>query len=175
MTARWIACTVAAEIVLVAACGSSDTTASTRPRGVRNAPSPAAAPSTGAPPEPPPPPPPPSVPAPKPVVRKPLDPPKERDYPAELLGAVGDPSACLTARKGAEAPPDLNIDLEAYVMPSGGVGRAYARSALLTEAELDCLRRRLETLRFATPVDDTPRRVTATLRLTLAPKVDARE
>lgn len=93
--------------------------------------------------------------------------PEPRDYGAELLQAMGSPIACLAPRKGSAAPTQLRIDLDAYVMPSGGVGRAYARSAELDATELDCLRRRVEALRLETPIEGAPREVHASIQLAL--------
>lgn len=92
---------------------------------------------------------------------------KERDYGAELMQTMGSPIDCLASRATTDAPQVITIELEAYVMPSGGVGRGYARSAELSSDELDCVRRRLETKRLAPPNGDEPKRVTTTIRLEL--------
>lgn len=92
---------------------------------------------------------------------------KKRDYGAELLRAVGSPVDCLVPRSTSDAPAVLAIDIEAYVMPSGGVGRGVARSALLGEEELSCIRRRIEAIRLSPPIEEAPRRVSTTWRLEL--------
>lgn len=92
---------------------------------------------------------------------------KERDYGADLSQALGSPVDCLAQRTLTDAPEAITINLEAYVMDSGGVGRAYASSAALAADELDCVRRRLEAVRLATPIEEAPRRVTSTIRLEL--------
>jgi hypothetical protein len=90
-----------------------------------------------------------------------------RDYAAELLTAMGDPTACLRPRSGPNAPAELAIELEAYVVGAGSVSRSYVRSAQLDADETECIRKRLSSLRFRTPVEDAPRAVRATLHLTL--------
>jgi hypothetical protein len=91
----------------------------------------------------------------------------KRDYGAELRAAVGDPSGCLTARTGADIPKAISIEVEAYVMAAGNVSRGYARSPQLVAEELECIRKRIEPLRFRPPIDDAPRAVRATLTLAL--------
>ena len=93
--------------------------------------------------------------------------PKERDYAAELLEAIGAPTACLAPRVGGAAPKELSIGLEVQVIELGRVTRAYARSPQLTEDELTCVRKRLEGVRFRAPVESAPRSVSATLRFEL--------
>jgi hypothetical protein len=90
-----------------------------------------------------------------------------RDYPAELLAAVGTPVSCFKPRVGPEAPPEIRIALDVHVIESGMVTRAYARSAQLDESELDCVRKRLGALRLRAPVDAAPRSISATLELKL--------
>jgi len=91
----------------------------------------------------------------------------KRDYGAELRAAVGDPSSCLDARIGADVPSEISIEIEAFVMAAGNVSRGYARSRQLAAEELECIRKRIEPLRFRPPIDDAPRAVRATLRLVL--------
>jgi hypothetical protein len=97
------------------------------------------------------------------------DEPPPRDYAAELLQALGSPIDCLRPRKGEAAPPALRIDVEAHVMPSGGVGRALARCPDLDAGELACIRRRAEGLRLQAPIEGAPRQVDATIHLTRKP------
>lgn len=160
--------------LLAPACsaGSDPDAPSRRRRGILSGPPvaapearPAAAPPPLAPTPPPPrPPPPPAAPA-----AAPAEEPEPRDYAAELLQGLGSPIDCLAPRAGSVAPPKLRIDFDAYVMPSGGVGRAYARSADLEASELACLRRRVEGLRLAPPIEGAPREVHASLQLELKP------
>ena len=93
-----------------------------------------------------------------------------RDYPAELLSALGAPVDCLKPRSGPDAPPLIRVDLEAHVLESGLVTRAYARSSQLEETELDCIRRRLGSLHLPAPVEAAPRGINATLELKLKAK-----
>jgi hypothetical protein len=91
----------------------------------------------------------------------------QRDYAAELLGALGTPSDCLKPRNAADAPPEIAVDLEAHVLDTGQTTRGYARSPALDPDELSCVQRRLEAVRLQAPVQDAPRTITATLRLQL--------
>jgi hypothetical protein len=92
---------------------------------------------------------------------------KQRDYAAELLAALGTPADCLHERSGEAAPSELKIDIQAYLLDSGFVSRAYARSPLLDEGELQCLSKRAGALRLTAPIEDAPRAVSATLTLQL--------
>jgi hypothetical protein len=92
---------------------------------------------------------------------------QERDYPAELLSAVGMPSACFKPRSGPNVPPEILVQLQAHVTEAGVITRAYASSAQLEEAELDCIRKRVGTLRLRAPVEAAPRSISATLELKL--------
>lgn len=168
----WALLFVHALIASACAPGNDPDAPPHRPRGVRHGPPVAASERPPAPPPPPeetsvPPPPRPEPPAAPAAV--PAEPPKARDYSAELLQALGNPLDCLAPRKGTAAPPKLQIDFDAYVMPSGGVGRAYARATDLDASELDCLRRRVEALRLTPPIEDAPRAVHASVQLTLKP------
>jgi hypothetical protein len=91
----------------------------------------------------------------------------KRDYGAELRAALGDPSGCLAARTGPDAPREIGIEFEAHVMAAGNVSRGYVRSPQLVAEELECLRKRIEPLRLRPPIDDAPRTVRATLKLVL--------
>lgn len=154
------------------ACGSSDAPTSgpmERPRGV-NAPA--------------------ETPAPKPTAPKPAaaveeatpipeqaplpaaaeekkDEAPPRDYPAELLAALGAPVDCLHPRSGADVPSELHVDVQVYLLETGFVSRAYARSPSLDAAETQCLTKRASSLRLRGPIEDAPRSVSTTLTLTL--------
>jgi hypothetical protein len=89
----------------------------------------------------------------------------QRDYGAELQAALGDPSSCLTARSASDVPSEIRIDVEAYVMAAGNVSRGYVRSAQLAPGEVECIRKRINPLRFRAPIEDAPRAVRTTLKL----------
>lgn len=160
--------------VVACGCGWNDTASSSeRTRGVARGPEDTAvAPATPAapvdapapPPRPPPPPPPPAAPE-APAGPAELEP--ERDYAAELAALVGSPLDCLQPRKVGDAPEQLSVELEAYVMESGLISRGYVRSSVLGADETNCIRRRLEAQHLAAPVDDAPRQVRATIRFAL--------
>jgi hypothetical protein len=88
---------------------------------------------------------------------------EERDLGAELRQGLGDPSSCLHPRPSADAPKRLTIAVEAHVVGAGNVSRAYVSSPQLDAAESECLRKRVGSLRFRTPIDGAPRVVRATV------------
>jgi hypothetical protein len=92
---------------------------------------------------------------------------KKRDLSAELLSAVGTPTACLHARTGADAPSSIRVDVEAYLIETGMVTRAYARSSALDPEEIECVRKRVASLRLRAPIEEAPRSVSATLEFKL--------
>lgn len=99
------------------------------------------------------------------------EPAKDRDYGAELKAGMGSPISCLKPRLRTDKTPDkITISLTASVMGSGGVSRGEVRSSVLGPTEIDCIRRRLEQQRLAPPIDDAPRRVTASIELVLQKK-----
>lgn len=105
------------------------------------------------------------APAAEPAQEQKKDEEKPRDYSAELLEALGTPTACLKPRSAADAPSEISVGLEAHLVEIGMVTRAYARSSQLDKDELACVQQRLSSLRFRAPVDATPRTVGATLTL----------
>lgn len=93
---------------------------------------------------------------------------KERDYSAELLGALGNSSNCVRPRLAGSAPAqDIQVELEAYVMAGGNVSRSYVRSGQLDGEESECIRRRLEGVRLAAPIEGAPRAIRASFKLAL--------
>jgi hypothetical protein len=100
---------------------------------------------------------------------QPAEPPAkaQRDYAAELLAALGDPTSCLKPRTGRDAPTEIIVELEAHVVGAGSVSRSYVRSTQLDADETECVRKRTSSLRLRTPIDDAPRTVRATLRLAM--------
>lgn len=95
--------------------------------------------------------------------------PPPRDYSGELKSLVGSPSGCLKPRVGAQAPREIMVTVEAVVMESGMVSRAYARAADLDDDELSCIRARLGSARMSGGVENAPRTVTTTVSMVLQP------
>jgi hypothetical protein len=95
--------------------------------------------------------------------------PPPRDYAGELKGLVGSPSGCLKPRAGARAPREITVTVEAIVMESGMISRAYARSGELDDEELACIRARLGSARMQPDVEAAPRAVSTTVSLVLQP------
>lgn len=108
--------------------------------------------------------------APKPVLaEKPAEPEKEkRDLSRELRAAVGMPTDCLRPRTGADVPPKVVVDVEAHLVESGLVTRAYVRASQLEPAELECLQKRVAAVRLAPPIEESPRAVNASLEFKFA-------
>lgn len=93
--------------------------------------------------------------------------PEKRDFGKELLSAVGTPTQCLHPRVGPDAPASIQIELEAHLIDTGMVTRAYARSSVLDSEELECVRKRVAALRLRGPIEEAPRSVSATLEFKL--------
>jgi len=92
--------------------------------------------------------------------------PEERDLNAELLAAVGSPVDCLKPRQGDSAPTALRIQIDATVVETGLVTRAYVHASDLDAEELQCMTKRVSALRLRAPIDQAPRSLSATLELT---------
>jgi hypothetical protein len=90
-----------------------------------------------------------------------------RNLQTELESMMGSPVTCLAARTAKEAPSQITISLTANVMPSGAVGRGEVSAPGLSPDELSCVRSRLESLRFAQPVENAPRTVSGSISITL--------
>jgi hypothetical protein len=103
--------------------------------------------------------------APKPEAAKAKE--DDRDYRAELLSAIGSPAGCLKSRVGPDAPSEILISVEASVVETGVVTRAYASSSQLDDDELECVKGRLQALRLRAPIPNAPRSISATLELKL--------
>lgn len=88
-----------------------------------------------------------------------------RNLSGELESMMGSPVDCLEARPASSAS-SLNIALSANVMPSGAVGRGEVSAPGLRPAEVACLRSRVESLRFAQPIENAPLTVSGSLTLT---------
>lgn len=95
--------------------------------------------------------------------------PAPRDFAGELRASVGEIAGCVGEEEIAALPERVEIDLEAVVTGSGVVSRDDVRSAALPESALRCLRARLDAARFAAPVPDAPRRITARIVLDRRP------
>ncbi|HMI94396.1 MAG TPA: hypothetical protein VK509_23650 [Polyangiales bacterium] len=98
-----------------------------------------------------------------------VDGPPPRDYSGELKGLVGSPGGCLKPRVGARAPREITVTVEAVVMETGMISRAYARSSELDDEELACIRARLATARMQPAVEEAPRSVSTSVSLILQP------
>jgi hypothetical protein len=93
----------------------------------------------------------------------------ERDFSNELAQMMGSPADCLDVRPAADAPKQLDISLSTRVMPSGAVASSEVQASGLGPGELACLRRRMEGLHFAPPIEHAPFAVNGTIHLTRAP------
>jgi hypothetical protein len=93
---------------------------------------------------------------------KPVEP-EKRDYGAELLAALGSPTDCLKPRQGPDSPPEIKVELEAYLLETGTMSRGYARSSELDPDELKCIRSKLESRSLKGPIEQAPRAVHASL------------
>jgi hypothetical protein len=88
-----------------------------------------------------------------------------RNFSRELESMVGSPATCLAPRPANEAPAQVRIALSASVMPSGAVGRGEVSAAGLSPSELECVKQRVENLRFAPPIENAPFTVSGTITL----------
>ena len=88
---------------------------------------------------------------------------KPRDLADELAHMLGDVSGCLQPRAAADAQ-SIDIAVSAHVMPGGSVSRGEASAGPLSREELACVRARVESLRFAAPIENAPLEVRASVR-----------
>ena len=95
------------------------------------------------------------------VPGEPVAGPTPRDYAGELIAKAGDVSGCVPPAETTALPPRVELDLRAVVTESGVVTRSEVQSAGLSEGALRCVRARVDAARFAAPVADAPRQVTA--------------
>jgi hypothetical protein len=93
-----------------------------------------------------------------------------RNLQSELETMMGSPVSCLKERP-ASAASQVNISLTANVMPSGAVGRGEVSAPDLSPDEVACVRSKLESLRFAQPIENAPLSVSGSV--TLTPRVAA--
>ena len=89
-----------------------------------------------------------------------------RNFPSELVQLVGSPLDCLKARPAEDAPSSLEIALSTKVMPSGAVAQSEVSAPGLEPEEIACLRKRVENIHFAAPIENAPFPVSGSLRLT---------
>ena len=89
-----------------------------------------------------------------------------RNFQSELVQLVGSPLDCLKARPAEDAPSSLEISLSTKVMPSGAVAQSEVSAPGLEPDEIACLRRRVENIHFAAPIENAPFPVSGSLRLT---------
>ncbi len=96
----------------------------------------------------------------------PATPEKEpRNLQSELETMMGSPVTCLKPRPASQAPSSVSISLSANVMPSGAVGRGEVSAPGLEPEEVSCVRSRLESLRFAQPIENAPLTVNGSITL----------
>lgn len=94
-----------------------------------------------------------------------------RNLQTELETLLGSPVDCLKERPASGAPGQLDISLSANVMPSGAVGRGEVSAPGLAADEVACIRARVESLRFAQPIENAP--VSVNGSVTLTPRIAA--
>lgn len=101
---------------------------------------------------------------------------KERNLEIELQSLVGNPIGCLSPQSGAQAADKINLALEAYVTANGIVSRSSVKSSHLSNIELACIKKRIDSARFRAPIVDAPRaiRTTATLKRAIPPHPPSR-
>jgi hypothetical protein len=83
------------------------------------------------------------------------------DRAAELRALVGDPSSCIGRLE--DPPAELSIQVAATVSTSGVVTRYEVSNSRLSDEAIECIGNRLANARFAAPVEDAPRTITATV------------
>lgn len=88
-----------------------------------------------------------------------------RNFSSELASMIGSPVNCLAPRTAKEAPAEVRITLSASVMPSGTVSRGEVSAPDLSTSELECVKKRLESLRFAPPIENAPFTVNGSITL----------
>jgi hypothetical protein len=88
-----------------------------------------------------------------------------RNLQSELETMMGSPVTCLKPRPASQAPASVSISLSANVMPSGAVGRGEVSAPGLEPEEVSCVRSRLESLRFAQPIENAPLTVSGSITL----------
>jgi hypothetical protein len=97
---------------------------------------------------------------------------KPRDFRAELERMLGDVGSCVKPR-GRDHATMINIAVTAHVMPGGAVPHGEVSASELQREELACIKQRLESLRFAAPIENAPFTVEGSLNV--QPSVSAVE
>lgn len=87
-----------------------------------------------------------------------------RDLSEELVGLVGAPNACFSKRT-AGAGTTLSFQVTAAVTPTGMITRAEVAGGGLSAEEADCIKARVVSARFRSPVENAPLSVQATVEL----------
>ncbi len=110
-------------------------------------------------------------------VEVPGDPPRpaERDLSADLVSAVGAPTACIDLAAARAARGHLSIRITATVMPTGAITRASASGAGLSPQAISCIEARALSARLAAPVEGAPRSVSGTIEVDVATTEDTTE
>ena len=96
---------------------------------------------------------------------------EERDLGEELRLALGMPASCFDA--SMNLPDVLNFSVSAYVTVTGRVTRADVSGADLNDKAASCIARRVEALRFRSPVEGAPKKVSKAFRFTTSPQRQA--
>jgi hypothetical protein len=93
----------------------------------------------------------------------------KRDFGGELSAAVSGAAQCLQPRTTDDAPKQIIVSLQAVVTPSGAVSRGDASGGGLGAEELACIRRMVEGVHFAPPIENAPFSVNGTVKLQQQP------
>jgi hypothetical protein len=88
-----------------------------------------------------------------------------RDLAAELQAMMAQASACLESRVAGEGPTGTELAVTAHIMPSGAVRHGDASGSGLKPQELACVKRQVESLHFAPPIENAPTSVSAARKL----------
>lgn len=94
----------------------------------------------------------------------PVTPEPVRDLSEELVGLVGAPNACFSKRTAA-AGATFSFQVTAAVTPTGMITRAEVTGGGLSAEEADCVKARVASARFRSPVENAPLSIQATVEL----------
>jgi hypothetical protein len=89
----------------------------------------------------------------------------ERNYEAELLSLVGDPSVCISSDEAEAAPPKVTVQFNVVVTDQGVISRLEVSSNNLSKSAIECFKKQLSPQRFKPVVEGAPKTIEATLTL----------
>jgi hypothetical protein len=89
---------------------------------------------------------------------------EDRDLAGELRQSLGNPAGCLQGQSG-ELPDELTLNVSAVFVSTGRVTRAEVSHPALSRQANRCLRKHVEAVQLAAPIEDAPRTVRTSLQL----------